>query len=365
MIRPEAIAQLRLLIGSARTPLVASTRDREVAPLHPGQAIDARVDQKSGSGYAVWLHGRSYEFQLPQGTRPGDWLRLVYVSDQPRPTFALLRIDRTAIRSDAKLSEAGRLLAMLQEVPTNAGAETSAQSPAAVFEAETPETPQAATRLRQALSMSGLFYESHQAQWVTGSRTITQLKQEPQGRLTPLELAGTDGPPTRALPNKSEAAAADAVSGDAPQPGSAPNGDPGKAVAESEIAPARPPAHPDTYPIIRQQLAALETGQVSWRGEVWPGQWMDWEVSGGPDPERPPPQTVSIWSTQLKLALPNLGEVLARIELGSRGMKLKLVTGSEEHTALLRTQAPALTERIVAAGIAVCGFEVSHDGAPA
>ena len=43
--------------------------------------------------------------------------------------------------------------------------------------------------LKQAITTSGMFYESHQAEWVEGRYSKEQLLQEPQGKLasqTPL-----------------------------------------------------------------------------------------------------------------------------------------------------------------------------------
>ena len=41
-------------------------------------------------------------------------------------------------------------------------------------------TPLIASRLSQAIGQSGLFYEAHQAQWVSGERTIESTAAEPQ-----------------------------------------------------------------------------------------------------------------------------------------------------------------------------------------
>ena len=39
--------------------------------------------------------------------------------------------------------------------------------------------------LQKAIIQSGLFYESHQAQWINGKNTLENLQQEPQGKLMP------------------------------------------------------------------------------------------------------------------------------------------------------------------------------------
>jgi hypothetical protein len=42
--------------------------------------------------------------------------------------------------------------------------------------------------LKQALTQSGMFYEAHQARWVTGQLPTAALLQEPQGKLSPAPL---------------------------------------------------------------------------------------------------------------------------------------------------------------------------------
>ena len=49
--------------------------------------------------------------------------------------------------------------------------------------------PQLAASLSKALSTSGVFYESHQSQWVLGERPVGDLLNEPQGKLS-LALRG-------------------------------------------------------------------------------------------------------------------------------------------------------------------------------
>jgi hypothetical protein len=355
MIRPEALTRLRLLVGAVRAPPVASDLDRKLAPLQPGQPIEGRVEQQSIAGYIVSLRGRSYDFKLPDGARPGDLLRMVYVNDNPRPTFALLRIERANDPAGSKLSDAGRFLAMLQEVQTEAADEPAARAAAPVFQSRVPETPQAATLLREALALSGLFYESHQAQWVLGTRSTAQLQREPQGKLVPM-------PPTIApdMPQPQ----APAVSDEALRSPQAMRAEPARvAEAVSWTQPeqiARSPAHPDSFPIIRQQLSALESGHVAWRGLAWPGQFMEWRVGDGSSGDNEDREVRRTWRTELKLTLPHIGELLARIELGANGAKLRIIADSEQHARQLREEAPTLANRFTASGIPVNALEVSH-----
>ena len=356
MIRPEALSRLRLLVGAMPAPLVAGEREREIAPLQRGQPIDGRVDQQSRAGYyLVSVRGRSYEFKLPDGARPGDLLRMVYVSDNPRPTFALLRIERAIDPAEAKLSNAGKLLAMLRGMQSEAADEPYAGTAAPLFPSRVPETAQAATLLREALALSGLFYESHQAQWVLGTRSTAQLQREPQGKLAPMQ-------PT-VDPEIVELQASAVSEEDMRSAQTTPARSVQVTEADSPSQPeqiARSPAHPDSFPIIRQQLSALESGFVAWRGVIWPGQFMEWQVGDGESGEHDEREVARTWRTELKLTLPNIGELFARIELGAEGAKLMLVADTEQHAKKLREDAPALASRFNASGLALTALEVSH-----
>jgi hypothetical protein len=128
---------------------------------------------------------------------------------------------------------------------------------------------------------------------------------------------------------------------------------------------ARSPAHPDSYPIIRQQLNALETGLVEWRGMIWPGQALEWQVSErhgeSGNPEESAAQGGAMprtWRTELRLRLPNIGQIVARIELDAQGAKLRVVSDSAQQARQLRVEAPVLAHRLGAAGINVNAFEV-------
>ncbi len=368
VIGPDALSRLRLLVAAARPPLVAGELDRELPPIQPGQPIDGRVEERTQAGYLVSISGRNFEIKLPDGTRTGDLLRMVYVSGDPRPTFALLRVDRPAVQRDSTLSDAGKLLSMLQEIQaeTPDGATVTDAKP--VFPSQLPEGAEAAALLREALTLSGLFYESHQAQWVLGTRTASQLRREPQASLAPLPVtapASENAHPRSPVATEPRQPGAQAVQDPAIDEATA-----GKS-AQTEPAP-RSLAHPDSYPIIQQQLHALESGHVEWRGMIWPGQSMRWRVSeeapDSNDPGNRAPDAdgaTRTWRTELHLELPTLGEISARIELGTGGARLRLAADSEAHALRLREQTSSLAQRFAAAGIRINAIEVGNGRAAA
>jgi hypothetical protein len=146
---------------------------------------------------------------------------------------------------------------------------------------------QIAAALRQGIEKSGLFYESHVAEWAQGTRTRAELAAEPQAR--------------------------------------------GMA----------PPSDPNTAQLINLQLNAHEQARVAWQGQLWPGQAMRWEIER--DSAQPEPgsheggDAPSSWQSSLTLRFGQLGEVAAKVVL----------SGGQLH---IRLDAPATAQDLLEAG---------------
>ncbi|WP_253721446.1 flagellar hook-length control protein FliK, partial [Burkholderia thailandensis] len=311
--------------------------------------------------------------------------------------------------------------------PASSAAASGPQSAQAAAQAALAASPAAALSLAlaQAVAQSGLFYESHLAQWLAGQRTTAELAREPQARLAsgaqpgaqagqtgdgfddalaarlPLPQGGRDAPAQRPAPAPGRpAGGADEgamASGRAPANAAAlarsvdayaaladADGKPVGALA-AHAALARPgmpqagadaPAsvaaslHAATLPIVRQQLDLLATDQFRWIGEAWPGARLDWTIE--PDEqqgrERPAPDAdfpeARGWRTRLTLALPSLGTVDAELVLNGEQLAARLrVSGTG--AARLAPHGEALRARLQALGLQVSGLSIrAIDGAP-
>ncbi len=167
---------------------------------------------------------------------------------------------------------------------------------------------------------SGLFYESHQAQWVAGERSLDALRQEPQGRLPPLPAAETS--PGRAAAQASAEAQRPASTGPREAPAAvwpAPGGGLSGVV------------DPAATILVQQQLAVLDGGSAAWSGMVLPGVPVRIAVQERPARSAEEPEeegaTMSEWSTTVSVDLPSLGQVDARLLL--RGDRLLLSVAAE------------------------------------
>ena len=161
--------------------------------------------------------------------------------------------------------------------------------------------------LQQAVGKSGLFYESHVAEWAQGARALAELAGEPQQQA--------------------------AQAGNRPQAGD-----------------------PATAQFINLQLATQEQARLSWQGQLWPGQEMEWDVRRD-DGHQGAEAEGGVWHSRLRLRFPELGELDASLSLAGGVLQLRFATGSEDTAALLRRHAPALAAALDAVGTPLGGFD--------
>ncbi|KWO48869.1 ribonuclease E [Burkholderia sp. MSMB1459WGS] len=283
-------------------------------------------------------------------------------------------------------------------------ASAEASSAAAARETAVPP-PVAALRaaLAQAVSESGLFYESHLAQWLAGQRPLAALLREPQARLaTALAPADPEAVPHEStdvldelLAQRPSLPAAARASAPPPAQGGAPARDPAPAAARQSASlpldPADPLAaptdtrwtparaelaaassepqaqplatvHPAAVPLVRQQLDALATDQFRWTGEAWPGARLDWTIEPDEPGHRAPrgdddPGDGIAWRTRLTLTLPSLGTVDAELVLNGAQLVARLRANQTGADRLTRHEA-ALRQRLEGSGLRVGGLSI-------
>lgn len=160
----------------------------------------------------------------------------------------------------------------------------------------TPTQPIAA-RLQQQLERSGLFFESHLAQWAGGARSTDELRAEL------LQLQG------------------------------------GAAAA----APAEAPAQR-----VAAQLAVLQHQGLVLHGPAWPGQPMQLAIEREPPSRDAPAGAPPVFSAHLKLELPQLGAVEVHLRLA--GDALATTLGGAGAAGLVG-ELPALVDALHAHGL--------------
>jgi hypothetical protein len=408
LIPPDAGIRMRMQTEANLLHPLAPAHEvpSDLLDLPPGRVFTARIQEALPENtFRALVAGKTITLSLPEGAKAGDQLELVVV-DRSAKSIIARQVEPGTSQSAAaqaypftRLSPAAQLIGQL--LPAEGKTATPARLNGGQPLLETPPNNQTgaaqlAPRLATAVSQSGLFYEAHQAQWVTGKLPLAQLLQEPQGLLsslvpthaatppdspsampmsategdlhaasTPPEQVGGRVLPTEARPQQLPTAHGtnsllQTQAGDMEKVGAggtvASSGQATQATMTAQQVPE------ELRPIIQQQLEAVATQRVFWHGEIWPQQQIDWEIdwqqqsNAGDSGEEEPP-----WRTALSLTTPRLGQVDATLLLTSSGVRITLATPYGSSAADLRDAAPRLADALSSAGVPLLAFQVKHE----
>jgi hypothetical protein len=234
------------------------------------------------------------KMELGSSAKAGQTLLLRFMHNNPVPTFLLAPSPTNIAGSSTDISSAANLIGQYLKQAESDGVPTRIQATAVVT--HNPNNPQVmAHDLKHAISNSGLFYESHLSDLVKNNQTLAAIRQEPQNQ---------SGSPLAGL--------------------------------------------------MSQQLAVLEHQRISWHGEAWPGQKMDWDIyleqrdrdsseqwTNAPQADEDKPI-----SSELTLHLPRLGKVSAKISLVDGRMRINILADQAQTLETLNQQRPILAEAI-------------------
>lgn len=302
MIPADVASRLKLVVADQPAPpqsVVSAPKLADIlSDLVPGQRILAEIQALLPNGtYRAVVAQRDVTLALPFSAKAGDSLELEVVESDGKLTLAFVA-NRTAAQPQAgqgresvttTLSSAGRLIGDLlggidQQGKRAPPAPLNGNQP---LVAEFPDTPgQLIPVLKDALSRSGMFYESHQARWVEGKLPTSALLQEPQGKLSPRASAPpppASAPIPAALPIRTE-------------PPAVPQGRAAALQAAYGLAPETAPASPSAAAptgIPAQPLSSTQTpsaAQLPAAAQMLPTSILPEEspVAGGtPNPALP------------------------------------------------------------------------------
>ena len=373
MIPGDLAARLRLLTEASffadEPPIGPLQRTRaipeQLPEYRPGDRFSAQIQKALPDGtFEALVDGKSIKLALPQSARPGDILELVVARQTPR---AVLAHPVPSTPADAgtrpALSTTARLISfLLTGQPAPEAASLGGGKPLVPAGPVNPGV--LAPVLRQALSESGLFYESQQARWVAGKVPTETLLRQPQGQ-QPAPAA-----PPSAQTNPHAAAgtrSAGASTPLAPLPGlpaaeTAATGDARGSASTAAAAPARAPLIAERLvPVMHQQLDAMATHHYAWQGQVWPGQQMALEIEDPYDEHAAPAgEDGATWNTTLRLSLPQLGDVEARLALDGSGIRIRLAADTDAAVGTLSRNQQALAKALAAVDIAVQDMQVGR-----
>jgi len=186
-------------------------------------------------------------------------------------------------------------------------------------------TDRLALQLKDAVEFSGVFYESHLAQWADDLRPRALLAHEPQAR----------------WPVAAE-------------------------IAHTATAAAQAPGD-YAAPMLRQQLEVLDTGRFVWAGELWPGQRgalviEEDEPSAHPDASAGMAR-VARWRVRLTLDFAHLGTIDASLLLAGDSLDLALRCDAADVATQMRAAAPTLRAAIAERALDLDHISIADDRA--
>jgi len=265
----------------------------------------SKVDDKA---YLVKVDNAVLKMELGNAAQTGQTLQLRYMQDSPVPTFLLAPTIAKSTESTTQLSPAATLLGQYLKEAESSGVSNRYEATAVVT--HSPKNPPViAQDLKQTISNSGLFYESHLNEAVQGQRPMAALIQEPQNQ------------------------------------------------HNTQIA-----------SLMAQQLATMENQRISWHGEVWPGQKMDWDIhfqdrqsaEEGAHQESFNEESRPV-SSELTLHLPNLGSVTARLNVADGHMRINISAQQASTLDLLKGDSHSLAKSIKDNGLKLDALTVVLD----
>ena len=418
MIRADVTNRLQPAADpSLRPALPTQEITDKLSGLVAGQRLLAEIESLMPNGtYRALINQRVVTLALPFAAKSGDAIELEVAESDGKLTLAVVprgvadgnkSSDEAAATS---LSRTGQLISNLlagardlkggtMALPLNSNQPLAAGPPTSGRDL--------LPLLEQAITQSGMFYESHQADWIEGRYSKAQLLQEPQGKLPPqvpagqLGLASADTPESMASPGANSAQSASRpleAKGAASQPGQispaaqsvqpsealqTPQGpQPSQSTHSSQASQASespqsaqptqssPPSQPaqpiaqQAQVMVQQQLEAFATQNFSWQGQVWPGQEIEWQIEDpGRRRERAGDDGAEQWQTRLRLTLPSLGEVEARLHIQGQQITLALIASNADTRGLLRGAAVDLRGQLEQAGLDLSSIGIAAPAA--
>lgn len=340
-------------IGSARQESV----DR-LLQLSLGKEYQAQVLSRLTDGsFLVKVDDAVASMKLPAGSKAGDTLDLTLLSTQPRPTFILGKAEAGATTS---LSNAGRLIGNMLQLAQQDGMPSAVVGKTPLVATPGASPPQIAAALQNAVTFSGLFYESHVAQWAAGSRPASDLLLEPPAKQTktPLTTPANNGQAAAAdtngnelgklLSNVREWVGGERALTDLLRTSQTKQADDS---AVSLLGKQQDVAGNEGVKLISLQLDTLEQRRIMWQGELFPGQPLEWEISDDtPEQKTDQAEPEKTWNSTVRFSLPSLGSVSATIRLTGDHVQVQVNTANEEVATTLRNHGKLLADALDSAG---------------
>ena len=251
----------------------------------------------------VQIGDQVFGMKLGSNFSVGDVLHFQFLGSNPNPTFLLLSSGTNqAVLENVILSGTSLLIAQLQDEAQLQGQLSRVESVLPPLLQNPQNTQLTAAQLQNAIMMSGLFYESHLANFAKGKWPLNALMKEPQNR-----------------PNF------------------------------------------NASQVVNKQLDALENQTIRWSGNIWPGQQMDWQLTYEREQSSPSSSADNVEQTivsVIELDLPRLGKVQARLSMRANALSVQLKADKPQTESLFRNEISELKNTLKAHGQELKAMEV-------
>ena len=410
MIPPDVASRIQVSADTVLRP-VAPTQEisDKLSDLVAGQRVVAQIQALLPNGtYRAMVNQRNITLSLPFSAKSGDSLELLVTQSQGKVALAVMtHQDGQAAPSPttttlATLSRAGQLISSLIGEEANSAKNTKAtplNNNQPIANLPPSKGADILPMLRQAISQSGLFYESHQAEWLNGKFSAAALLQEPQGKLSSqaafLQNPMFSTPNAANAPNQTNPAAPTALtqSAQAPLPGGkdavtlSPQGvsaqtaqaasqttsqASNQAVSQGQVSSQSQAQQsqstqlsgqliaPQTQAIVQQQLNSLAVQNFVWQGQIWPDQELYWEIKDETKRQTHEEETVEHWQTALRMRLPKLGGIDARIRIEGNQVTVVISAKEEATRLLMRAEGEMLRHQFGETGLLLSSMGVTE-----
>ena len=336
---------LQAVIKGNRLALLESLNQVPSGLFTPGQQLRGEVLATLGGGrFTVQVAGQMFEFAMPKGIKRGDLVTLFFMTDEPHQTFLLARFGRPG---DSQVSETGRWLSgFLSESSGRMPAQAAMSILRTVLAEPTTDASLLGRMLQQGARESGLFYESHLARWFGGEYALEDLIKEPQGRLSPRIVLSTGTPVEELVQTGVRIGLTEVMEALFSKTGAS--------MTHEGIADQR------SLPIVNEQLSSLQSGQLVFRGDLFPGQHLEWTVNEREAGRNPSGGRERNWETGVTVNLPHLGPVSAQLAFDGTRVAIKIHAENRATIPILEDGRARLVEQLEGAGLTPAEMSVGH-----
>gem|GEM_PF-509477 len=315
----------------------------------PGEHMRGEVTASLGNGrFLVQMGIAVFEFIMPKGVKKGDKFNFFFISDDPKPTFLMTR---SSGAGEARVSETGKWASALAELVSEKSTESVASGlTGRVLDSPPRDAAEVSGRLQRGISGSGIFYESHLARWFGGEYELEEIMKEPQAKL--LGHTSSSG--------REDMETLTGVLRSLVQEGTREAAEHAVRLAISAGKDESLPVKREGVRLVREQLETLRSGEIMYRGELFPGQNIEWRIAERDAGKREKRKSDRKWESGMELELPLLGKIGVKISLDRKSLTVAIEAADPSTAERLENGKERLAGQLEAAGLPASAIGVRH-----